>query len=89
MQYGICFDIDGVVARGSNPIPEAVEALKMLRDEKSGRPKVPFVFLTNGFGSALVKAERLQNWLHCEVTLQSYILATNLSLVCLSLRSYG
>lgn len=69
LQYGICFDIDGVVARGSCPIPEAVEAFKMLCDENSGRPKVPFVFLTNGFGSARVKAQHLQNWLQCEVTL--------------------
>ena len=67
LQYGICFDIDGVVARGLSPIPEAVEAFQMLCDKKSGRPKVPFVFLTNGFGSARVKAQRLQNWLQCEV----------------------
>ena len=67
LQYGICFDIDGVVARGSCPIPEAVEAFKMLFDEKFGRPKVPFAFLTNGFGSAHVKAQRLRNWLQCEV----------------------
>jgi len=67
LQYGICFDIDGVVARGSYPIPEAVEAFQMLHDEKSGRLKVPSVFLTNGFGSAHVKAQRLQHWLQCEV----------------------
>ena len=67
MQYGICFDIDGVISRGLNPIPEAVEAVKMLCDDRTGRPKVPFVFLTNGFGSAHVKAKRLRDWLKCEV----------------------
>jgi len=67
LQYGICFDIDGVVARGWTPVAEAVEAFQMLCEEKSGRPKVPFVFLTNGFGSAHSKAERLRNWLKCEV----------------------
>jgi len=39
----------------------------MLCDNDTGRPKVPFVFLTNGFGSARVKAERLRGWLKCEV----------------------
>ena len=77
LQYGICFDIDGVVARGLSPIPEAVEAFKMLCDEKTGRPKVPFVFLTNGFNSAHVKAQRLQNWLQCEVIYMP--LASNVS----------
>ena len=67
LQYGICFDIDGVVCRGLNPIPAAVEAFKLLCDENSGRPKVPFVFVTNGFGPAHVKANRLQDWLKCEV----------------------
>jgi len=77
VQYGICFDIDGVVARGLSPIPEAIEAFKMLCDEKTGRPKVPFVFLTNGFNSAHVKAQRLQNWLPCEVIYMP--LASNVS----------
>ena len=66
-QYGICFDIDGVISRGSIPIPEAAETFKMLCDERSGRPKVPFVFLTNAFGSARDKAKRVQDWLKCEV----------------------
>jgi len=67
LQYGICFDIDGVICRGLSPIPEAIEAFNLLCDGTSGRPKVPFVFLTNGFGSAHVKAKRLQDWLKCEV----------------------
>ena len=67
LQYGICFDIDGVICRGLNPIPEAVEAVRMLCDENSGRPNVPFAFLTNGFGSAHVKAKCLRHWLKCEV----------------------
>ena len=69
LQYGICFDIDGVICRGVNPIPEAVEAFRMLCDQSSGRPRVPFVFLTNAFGPAHVKAKRLQDWLKCEVIL--------------------
>ena len=77
LQYGICFDIDGVVARGLSPIPEAIEAFKMLCDENTGQPKVPFVFLTNGFNSAHVKAQRLQNWLQCEVIYMP--LASNVS----------
>ena len=67
LQYGICFDIDGVVARGLTPVPEAVEAFKMLCGVSSGKPRIPFAFVTNGFGSAHVKAQRLRQWLKCEV----------------------
>ena len=42
------FDIDGVLIRGGKPIPEAMEAMKMLNGENEWGVRVPFLFLTNG-----------------------------------------
>ena len=39
-QYAYAFDIDGVLIRGGNPIPEAVEAMKMLNGENEWGTKV-------------------------------------------------
>ncbi|KAI9193192.1 HAD-like domain-containing protein [Polychytrium aggregatum] len=42
---GVAFDIDGVLVRGKNVLPEAKRAIKML-DERN----IPYIFLTNGGG---------------------------------------
>ncbi|OMO67583.1 HAD-superfamily hydrolase, subfamily IIA, CECR5 [Corchorus capsularis] len=47
--FGIAFDIDGVVLRGSTPIGGATKALRRLYDDY-GVLKIPFIFLTNGGG---------------------------------------
>lgn len=47
---GFVFDIDGVLMRGSTPIPEAPQALKLLNEAK-----IPFILMTNG-GGTLEKA---------------------------------
>ncbi|CUM64533.1 uncharacterized protein PRCAT00002139001 [Priceomyces carsonii] len=39
------FDIDGVLVRGSHPLPKAKEALELLN-----KHKVPFILMTNGGG---------------------------------------
>ncbi|OAG09510.1 HAD-superfamily hydrolase [Paraphaeosphaeria sporulosa] len=49
-KYAFAFDIDGVLIRGGRPIPEAVEAMKMLNGENEYGVKVPYIFLTNGGG---------------------------------------
>ncbi|KAI9845146.1 MAG: hypothetical protein M1837_005031 [Sclerophora amabilis] len=49
-QYALAFDIDGVLIRGGKPIPEAVEAMKMLNGENEFGVKVPYIFVTNGGG---------------------------------------
>lgn len=49
-KFGIAFDIDGVILRGSSPIGGSVAALRRLYDESFGNLKVPYVFLTNGGG---------------------------------------
>ncbi|KAL1593119.1 hypothetical protein SLS60_010724 [Paraconiothyrium brasiliense] len=55
-KYAFAFDIDGVLIRGGRPIPEAVEAMKMLNGQNEYGIKVPYIFLTNGGGKS--EAER-------------------------------
>jgi hypothetical protein len=39
-KYAYAFDIDGVLIRGGRPIPEAIEAMKMLNGENEYGIKV-------------------------------------------------
>lgn len=55
-KYAYAFDIDGVLIRGGRPIPEAIEAMKMLNGENEWGIKVPYIFVTNGGGKT--EAER-------------------------------
>ncbi|KAK3987270.1 Cat eye syndrome critical region protein 5 [Cladorrhinum sp. PSN332] len=48
--FAFAFDIDGVLIRGGRPIPEAIEAMKVLNGENEFGIKVPYIFLTNGGG---------------------------------------
>ncbi|KAG9453275.1 hypothetical protein H6P81_006179 [Aristolochia fimbriata] len=47
--FGIAFDIDGVILRGRTPIGGSPEALRKLYDD-SGSLRIPYLFLTNGGG---------------------------------------
>ncbi|KAF2740191.1 HAD-superfamily hydrolase [Polyplosphaeria fusca] len=49
-KYAYAFDIDGVLIRGGKPIPEAIEAMKVLNGENEYGIKVPYIFVTNGGG---------------------------------------
>ncbi|KAL8991470.1 MAG: hypothetical protein Q9169_007859 [Polycauliona sp. 2 TL-2023] len=49
-EYAFAFDIDGVLIRGGRPIPEAVEAMKVLNGQNEYGVKVPYIFVTNGGG---------------------------------------
>ncbi|KAK0644295.1 HAD-like domain-containing protein [Cercophora newfieldiana] len=48
--FAFAFDIDGVLIRGGRPIPEAIEAMKVLNGENEFGIQVPYIFLTNGGG---------------------------------------
>ncbi|KAI0999648.1 hypothetical protein K3495_g8549 [Podosphaera aphanis] len=48
--FAFAFDIDGVLIRGGRPIPEAIEAMKVLNGDNEYGIKVPYIFLTNGGG---------------------------------------
>ncbi|THC91806.1 hypothetical protein EYZ11_008738 [Aspergillus tanneri] len=49
-EFALAFDIDGVLIRGGDPIPEAVEALKYINGDNPYGIKVPYIFVTNGGG---------------------------------------
>ncbi|KLU83720.1 hypothetical protein MAPG_02771 [Magnaporthiopsis poae ATCC 64411] len=72
--FAFAFDIDGVLIRGGNPIPEAIEAMKVLNGENQYGVKVPYIFLTNGGGKT--EAERckdLSKQLEIEVSTGQFI----------------
>lgn len=48
--YAFAFDIDGVLIRGPETIPQAPQALRMLNGENKYNIKVPYIFITNGGG---------------------------------------
>ncbi|EON64053.1 hypothetical protein W97_03283 [Coniosporium apollinis CBS 100218] len=49
-RYAFAFDIDGVLIRGGQVIPEAIEAMKALNGQNEYSIKVPYIFVTNGGG---------------------------------------
>ncbi|KAK3888762.1 hypothetical protein Pcinc_007235 [Petrolisthes cinctipes] len=73
--FGLLFDIDGVIIRGKRILPSAVEAFSMLVDDR-GKFRVPTVFVTNA-GNLLRnhKAEQLSHWLGVEITEDQVVMA--------------
>lgn len=65
--FGIMFDIDGVLARGTNPLQAAIDAFKVLTDDE-GQLRVPVAFVTNACNRSTDKAAQIQGWLGIEVT---------------------
>ena len=45
-RFGICFDVDGVLARGTLAIPAAQKAFKYLLQDEKGDVQAPIVFVT-------------------------------------------
>lgn len=71
MDFGILFDIDGVIGRGAKPLSAAKRMIKLLTD-KEGKQIVPIAFCTNGTGVAADKAKTLTNWLDVEVSTSDF-----------------
>lgn len=61
-KFGICFDVDGVLARGTLPIHCSKKAFSKLVDEK-GELRVPVTFVTNALNRNQDKANQIQEWL--------------------------
>ncbi|KAJ5924870.1 hypothetical protein N7466_009057 [Penicillium verhagenii] len=57
--FALAFDIDGVLMRGGQPIPEAVKAMKYINGDNPFGIRVPYIFLTNGGGKT--EAERCED----------------------------
>ncbi|OWB81690.1 catalytic activity protein [[Candida] boidinii] len=72
--YAFAFDIDGVIVRGPETIPEAREAIKMLNGENEYNIKVPYIFVTNGGGKPeSARAADLSERLNTEITIEQII----------------
>ncbi|XP_045164751.1 haloacid dehalogenase-like hydrolase domain-containing 5 [Mercenaria mercenaria] len=65
--FGVLFDVDGVLARGSTPLSAAQQAIRLLEDDE-GRLKVPVAFVTNACNRSNDKATQIQKWLNIQVT---------------------
>lgn len=73
-RFGICFDVDGVLARGTIPIPVAPRAFQKLVDQR-GRLRVPVAYVTNSLNRNIDRAEQLSGMLGVRVSPQMMIQA--------------
>lgn len=72
--YAFCFDIDGVLLRGPDTIPEGRDALRLLYGDNKYNIKVPSIFVTNGGGKPeSVRAEDLTKRLGVPITPEQII----------------
>jgi len=80
--FGVLFDVDGVLARGSTPLVAAEQAIRLLEDEE-GRMKVPVAFVTNACNRSHDKANQLQKWLDIHVIMFCLFVSTCFHIVML------
>ncbi|XP_060079150.1 haloacid dehalogenase-like hydrolase domain-containing 5 isoform X1 [Ylistrum balloti] len=66
-EFGILFDVDGVLARGSNPLDPAIQAVKLLTDTE-GNLRVPVAYVTNACNRSHDKAAQIQKWFNIPVS---------------------
>jgi len=67
VEFGLFFDIDGVITRGRTLLPHSKSAFRLLTDD-SGRFLVPSIFVTNAGNTVpLSKARQLSDWLGVQV----------------------
>jgi HAD superfamily hydrolase (TIGR01456 family) len=72
--FGICFDVDGVLARGTIPLDAAKKAFRKLVDDNKDL-KIPTVFVTNALNRNCDKAKQLEGWLETPIVPQQMIQA--------------
>ncbi len=66
--YAFAFDIDGVIVRGPETIPEAIQAVNLLNGDNRYKIKIPFIFVTNGGGrSELKRCQDLSKRLNTDI----------------------
>lgn len=74
--FGIMFDIDGVIVRGKRVLPSAPAAFQRLVDRDTQKFKVPAVFVTNAGNSVRQeKADKLSEWLNIPIAEDQVIMA--------------
>ena len=67
-RFGICFDVDGVLARGTLAIPAAQKAFKYLLQDEKGDIQAPIVFVTNSLNRNQDKANQIASWFNVPVS---------------------
>ncbi|CAG5123542.1 unnamed protein product, partial [Candidula unifasciata] len=67
VDFGILFDVDGVLARGSTPLEPAKKAIDKLKDA-DGKLKVPVAFVTNACNRSADKARQISSWFEIDVS---------------------
>ncbi|XP_046654424.1 haloacid dehalogenase-like hydrolase domain-containing 5 isoform X1 [Daphnia pulicaria] len=74
-EFGFMFDIDGVIVRGKEVLPAAVESFKKLVDS-NGKFRVPVIFVTNaGNNLRCQKAQKLTDLLGVEISQEQVVMA--------------
>ncbi|VDK45023.1 unnamed protein product [Taenia asiatica] len=72
--FGLLFDIDGVLLRGTTPIPEALLAMDLLKG-RNGKLRVPIAFVTNACGNAQAKVDQLSSIFNIDLQPEQVIFA--------------
>jgi HAD superfamily hydrolase (TIGR01456 family) len=76
LPHGFVFDIDGVLLRGKQVLPEALRAMSKLYNADKTSPRVPLAFLTNGGGmTERRKSHQLESLLGITVHADQVILS--------------
>ena len=71
-RFGICFDVDGVLARGTLPLPQALNCFQKLVDD-TGELNVPVTFVTNALNRNTDKANQIAGWMDVPARIHSNI----------------
>ena len=67
VEFGLFFDIDGVITRGRTLLPHSKSAFRLLTND-SGHFLVPSIFVTNAGNTVRQsKAKQLSDWLGVQV----------------------
>lgn len=74
VRFGISFDVDGVLARGTLALPMAKDAIDLLKDQ-AGEVRVPITFVTNALNRDVDKANQISGWLDIPVSPEQMIQA--------------
>lgn len=74
-EFGFMFDIDGVIVRGTEVLPAAIESFKKLVDSY-GKFRVPVIFVTNaGNNLRCQKAQKLTDLLGVKISQEQVVMA--------------
>lgn len=76
LPHGFVFDIDGVLLRGKEVLPQALRAMSKLYTPDKSSPRMPLAFLTNGGGmTERRKAHQLEQLLGVNIHADQVILS--------------